>query len=84
MWAAIYQLPEVLRVTAILRYFGSYSSYGEISAILGMPVGTVRSRLNQVKIKLAEALLKTAGLAHTEARQLTESQTRFFEAGFDE
>jgi hypothetical protein len=84
VWAALYQLPEVLRVPAMLRYFGCYSSYGEISAILSVPVGTVRSRLNQVKIKLAEALLKTAGLAHTEARQLTESQTRFFEAGFDE
>jgi hypothetical protein len=68
----------------MLRHFGSYSSYGEISAILGVPVGTVRSRLNQVKIKLAEAMLKTAGLEHIEARQLTESQTRFFEAGFDE
>lgn len=68
----------------MLRYFGAYSSYREISAILGVPVGTVRSRLNQVKIKLAEALLKTAGLEHAEARRLTESQTRFFEAGYDE
>ena len=84
VWAALYQLPEVLRETAMLRYFGTYSSYGEISAILGVPVGAVRSRLNQVKIKLAEALLKTAGLEHTEARRLTGSQTRFFEAGFDE
>jgi RNA polymerase sigma factor (sigma-70 family) len=81
---ALSELPEALRVTAILRYFGSYSSYEEISTILGVPVGTVRSRLNQVKIKLAEALLKTAGLAHDEARRLTESETRFFEAAWDE
>jgi RNA polymerase sigma factor (sigma-70 family) len=84
VWAALYRLPEVLRVTAMLRYFGSYSSYGEIAAILGVPVGTVRSRLNQVKVKLAEALLETSGLEHTEARRLTESQARFFQAGFDE
>ena len=84
VWTALYELPEVLRVTAMLRYFGAYSSYGEISAILGVPVGTVRSRLNQVKIKLADALMKTAGLEHTEARRLSESQSRFFEAGFDE
>jgi RNA polymerase sigma factor (sigma-70 family) len=84
VWAALYELPEVLRVTAMLRYFGSYSSYEEISAVLGVPVGTVRSRLNQVKVKLAEALLKTAGLAHDEARRLTESETRFFEAAWDE
>jgi hypothetical protein len=84
VWAALYELPEVLRVTAMLRYFGSYSSYEEISAVLGVPVGTVRSRLNQVKVKLAEALLKTTGLAHDEARRLTESETRFFEAAWDE
>jgi RNA polymerase sigma factor (sigma-70 family) len=84
VWAALYELPEVLRVTAMLRYFGSYSTYEEISATLGVPVGTVRSRLHQVKIKLAEALLKTAGLEHSEARRLMESQTRFFATGFDE
>src|SRR5919112_1152178 len=84
VWAALYELPEVLRVTAMLRYFSSYSSYEEISAVLGVPVGTVRSRLNQVKVKLAEALLKTAGLEHDEARRLAESQTRFFTAAWNE
>lgn len=84
VWAALSELPENLRVTAMLRYFGSYASYEEISAILGVPVGTVSSRLTQVKIKLAEALLKTAGLAHDEARLLRESQTRFFAEAFNE
>jgi RNA polymerase sigma factor (sigma-70 family) len=84
VWAALYRLPEVLRVTAMLRYFGTYSSYGEIASVLGVPVGTLRSRLNQVKVKLAEALLQTAELEHTEARRLTQSQTHFFEAVFDE
>lgn len=47
VWTALEELPEDMRVTAMLRYFGSYaSSYEEISAILGIPVGTVRSRLN--------------------------------------
>src|SRR5215207_278946 len=84
VWTALSELTETLRVTAMLRYFGSYASYEEISAILSMPVGTVRSRLNQVKVKLAEALLETAGLEHGEARLLTESQTRFFGAAWDE
>lgn len=84
VWTALSELSETLRVTAMLRYFGSYASYEEISTILGVPVGTVRSRLNQVKIKLAEALLKTAGLEHDEARRLTESQTRYFSTVFDE
>jgi RNA polymerase sigma factor (sigma-70 family) len=77
VWSALYELPEALRVTAMLRYFGYFSSYEEISAILGVPVGTVCSRLSQVKVKLAEALLRTAGLEHDEARKVAESQRSF-------
>jgi hypothetical protein len=44
-------------------------------------VGTVCSRLSQVKVKLAEALLKTAGLEHDEARKLAEYH-RFFTAAW--
>jgi RNA polymerase sigma factor (sigma-70 family) len=77
VWSALYELPEALRITAMLRYFGSFSSYEEISTILDVPVGTVCSRLSQVKVKLAEALLKTAGLEHDEARKLAESQRSF-------
>lgn len=78
VWTALSELPEILRVTAMMRYFGRCSSYEEISTVLGVPMGTVRSRLSQVKVKLAEALLKTAELAHDEARQLTEARTRYF------
>src|SRR5215204_1893278 len=84
VWTALSELTEALRVTAMLRYFGSYASYEEISTILGVPVGTVRSRLNQVKVKLADALLETAGLAHGDARRLTESRTRYFAAAMEE
>ena len=84
VWTALSELPEVLRVTAMVRYFGRHCSYEEISSILGVPVGTVRSRLNGVKLKLADALLETAGLAHDEARRLTASGTRYFEAAAEE
>jgi RNA polymerase sigma factor (sigma-70 family) len=84
VWTALSELPEVLRVTAMLRYFGAHASYEEIAAILGVPIGTVRSRLSQVKLKLADALLETATLAHDEARRLTESRSRYFEAAADE
>ena len=84
VWTALGELPEVLKVTAMLRYFGSYASYEEISAILGVPVGTVKSRLNQVKAKMADALLKTAGLAHDEARRVTETRARFFESALED
>jgi RNA polymerase sigma-70 factor (ECF subfamily) len=84
VWTALSTLPEALRVTAMLRYFGSYPSYQEISLILGVPVGTVRSRLNQAKTRLAGALLGSAGLEHDGARRLTESETRYFTAAWDE
>ncbi len=82
VWSALGRLPEDLQVTAMLRYFGGHSSYEEISATLGVPMGTVKSRLNMVKLKLAEALLQTAGLEHDEARRLAEARTNFFEAAY--
>src|SRR5829696_3526661 len=84
VWTALGELPQPLRVTAMLRYFGSYPSYGQISAILGVPVGTVSSRLSQAKLKLADALLETAALEHDEARQLAESRARYFRAAWEE
>ena len=84
VWTALGRLPEALRVTAMLRYFGSHSSYEEIAAILGVPVGTVSSRLVQVKVKLADALLEAADLAHNEARQLMESRASYLAAAFEE
>jgi RNA polymerase sigma-70 factor (ECF subfamily) len=84
VWTALSELPEPLRITAMLRYFGSYPSYEELSAILGVPLGTVRSRLSRVKVKLADALLKTAGLEHDEARDLAEARARFFAEAVDD
>jgi RNA polymerase sigma factor (sigma-70 family) len=74
VWTALGRLPENLQVTAMLRYFGGHSSYEEISATLGVPMGTVKSRLNMVKLKLAEALLETASLEHDETRRLAEAR----------
>ena len=77
IWTAIVSLPEALRTTAILRYFGSYPAYEEVAAILGVPVGTVRSRLSQVKLKLADALLQSAGLDRSRERVEREAQIRY-------
>ena len=82
VWSALGELPENLQVTAMLRYFGGHSSYEEISATLGVPMGTVKSRLNTVKLRLAEALLQTAGLEHDETHRLAEARTNFFEAAY--
>ena len=81
---AIGRLPESLQVTTMLRYFGGRSSYGEISAVLGVPMGTVKSRLNAARLKLADALLETAGLEHSETRRLGEVRASFFETAYAE
>ena len=47
-------LPDILQSVLLLRYFSSFNSYEQIAAILCIPVGTVRSRLNQVKQKMME------------------------------
>jgi RNA polymerase sigma-70 factor (ECF subfamily) len=46
VWTAIGRLSEPLRVVTMLRHFSATSSYEEIAAICGVPVGTVRSRLD--------------------------------------
>ncbi|HEX7977101.1 MAG TPA: sigma-70 family RNA polymerase sigma factor, partial [Gemmatimonadaceae bacterium] len=78
---AIDRLPEPLRVAAMLRYFGSYDSYDEVASILGIPIGTVRSRLSEARAKLADALLASAGLIHDDRRANDRARERFW---FDE
>ncbi|HEX5025319.1 MAG TPA: RNA polymerase sigma factor, partial [Agriterribacter sp.] len=48
------KLPQTLRSTLLLRYYTNYQSYDAIARILCIPVGTVRSRLNQAKLKMSE------------------------------
>lgn len=47
------QLPEILRHVVILAYFQGLK-YNEIAEILGIPLGTVKSRLHAALLKLAE------------------------------
>jgi RNA polymerase sigma factor (sigma-70 family) len=84
VWSALGRLPEDLQLTAALRYFSGHSSYEEISTVLGVPMGTVKSRLNTVRLMLAEALLEMAGLEHDETRRLTEARANFFETAYAE
>jgi RNA polymerase sigma factor (sigma-70 family) len=85
IWSALSKLPEDLQLKVALRYFGSHqASYEEISAVLGVPMGTVKSRLNTVKLKLAEALLEAASLEQDDTRRLTEARANFFESAYAE
>ena len=54
LYTVLIRLPETLRSTLLLRYFSTFQSYSEISEILSIPIGTVRSRLNEAKTKLLE------------------------------
>ncbi|WP_329218559.1 sigma-70 family RNA polymerase sigma factor [Streptomyces sp. NBC_01485] len=76
VWHALNTLSESVRLVTLLRYFSDVSSYDQIAAICGVPVGTVRSRLNQGRVKLAEALQATADLAHDDASAITEASRR--------
>ena len=49
-------LSETLQLTTMLRFFSKNSSYNEIATILGIPIGTVRSRLAESRAKLASIL----------------------------
>ena len=80
VWAALARLPEQHRATMMLRYFGSFRSYAAIAAILGVPIGTVRSRLSDAKIRLSDLLLAAAGLPDRDHEKLVaERRARFAE-----
>ncbi len=81
---ALERLPEALRVTAMLRYFGSYGSYDELALILGVPVGTVRSRLSEVRRKLAGDLSARAASIADDRRIRSREQTLFWRHAFEE
>ena len=52
-------LPDTLQSVLLLRYFSNFNSYEQIAAILCIPVGTVRSRLNQVKQQMMKRWLES-------------------------
>lgn len=50
--AALTELPDKLLVTVLLRYFSSSNDYAQLASFLGVPVGTVRSRLHDAKDRM--------------------------------
>ncbi|MFE2544143.1 RNA polymerase sigma factor [Actinacidiphila glaucinigra] len=71
IWSALEQLSPGLRLVTMLRYFTDVTSYEEIALLCGIAVGTVRSRLNQARAKLAAALLDLGDRVHDDAASLT-------------
>jgi RNA polymerase sigma-70 factor (ECF subfamily) len=67
IWAALEAIGEEERVTLVLRHFTRCRSYQAIAAITGVPVGTVRSRLNRARRRLTGALTADAGQQRDQA-----------------
>lgn len=76
VWTALDALSEPLQEAVLLRYFTTASSYQQIAAACGVPVGTVRSRLNQARTKLDNALRATADTTHTDSAAITARRRR--------
>ncbi|MFD4638307.1 RNA polymerase sigma factor [Lentzea sp. NPDC058436] len=76
LWHAIGELAPALRMTVLLRHFSSASTYEQIATLCGVPVGTVRSRLNQARSRLGAALAETAATAHGDAAALAAASRR--------
>ncbi|MEU7656187.1 sigma-70 family RNA polymerase sigma factor [Micromonospora taraxaci] len=76
VWHAIGRLSEPDRLVTLLRYFSDASSYEQIAAVCGIPVGTVRSRLSHARRALAGGLRAAATAAHTDVTATSESRWR--------
>ncbi|MCA1220375.1 RNA polymerase sigma factor [Streptomyces sp. 8L] len=76
VWQAMAELSSPLRLVLMLRYFSGVSTYQDIAATCGVPVGTVRSRLSEARGKLTRALLATADTAHDDVRKANEESRR--------
>ncbi|MEU7800052.1 sigma-70 family RNA polymerase sigma factor [Micromonospora arborensis] len=76
VWHAIGQLSEPDRLVTLLRYFSDASSYEQIAAVCGVPVGTVRSRLSHARRALTGGLRAAASAAHTDVTASSASRWR--------
>jgi RNA polymerase sigma-70 factor (ECF subfamily) len=70
VWTALERLPEPQRVAVMLRHFSRVSTYEELAEICDVPVGTVRSRLNAARTRLAGELRATAAAAYTDRERV--------------
>ena len=68
VWTALDDLEEEERTTLVLRHFTRCRTYESIAATTGVPVGTVRSRLNRARRRMLAALASDTGGYRDQAR----------------
>jgi RNA polymerase sigma factor (sigma-70 family) len=71
VWHGLRQLSPTLQPVAMLRYFTENNSYEHIAALCGVPVGTVRSRLSEVRRQLTITLPRVRDDRHPDVSTLT-------------
>jgi RNA polymerase sigma-70 factor (ECF subfamily) len=84
IWQAIDELTDPIRQAVVLRYFSNASSYEAIASVLGVPVGTVRSRLSEARRILSASLTDLATAVHAEHRAVVEARTDLFRSIYAE
>ena len=72
---ALQALSPQAREILLLRYQAELG-YEEIAAVLGLPNGTVKSRINRAKVQLREALLRQGNFFGDDAVQETGEEER--------
>jgi RNA polymerase sigma-70 factor (ECF subfamily) len=77
--SAIDRLSEPLQLPLLLRHFSGTGSYQQIASICGVPVGTIRSRLNEGRRRLARELLTEAERGDRTSRHRAEARERRLE-----
>jgi RNA polymerase sigma-70 factor (ECF subfamily) len=63
LWAGLNALPPDMRLAVILKEIQG-KKYEEVADILGLPVGTVKSRINRGRLQLAKILKDRKESAH--------------------
>jgi RNA polymerase sigma-70 factor (ECF subfamily) len=76
VWHTVGQLSQPLRTVVLLRYFSSVTRYDEIAAVCDIPLGTVRSRLNDARGVLARSLSSTRDGSYDEVGTMTARRRR--------
>lgn len=77
IWSAVGELSPTLRGMVMLRYFSPrVPSYDQLADLFGVPVGTVRSRLNEARSRLAASMQVIVEAEHPDSAVAARASAR--------